>query len=347
MEKNKVLGTKLDYNEVVETLYAYLINDEAAYDICENLGVDTTRIKSRRGAWHKLKPLYQSYGFPKKYKAYKRINKGKLAEYVNENWDRYCSEAEMLAYFPEITADYTDEVEHDANREYIKPYTSTDEDSNDDYFYEEDFDEEDFDEEDYVETTTDSVVEPITEVSRPVHKDTRDFGTLVSDMTKDIDEDFENYDTSVKRWHKPVIKSYDDYTEDFDDDFDIESTHTTMNNSAAVGGSLLGVWFIIGAVLIFVLHKLGVFGHTTSLFGTVFSVLEVIFVYGSIVAFVVAIFKKTLAFMTGMSVGGIAIGLMFGAFSDGNFFVGIVILVVGVTLKKIIDGIFYKVSKVS
>lgn len=331
MEKNKVLGTKLEYNEVVETLYAYLINDESAYDICENLGVDTTRIKSRRGAWHKLKPLYQSYGFPKKYKAYKRINKGKLADYVNDNWDRYCSESDMLAYFPEITADYTDEVEHDENREYIRPYTSN---------YEDSYDEDSYDE-DYVELTTEPVVEPVHKVSEPVYKDTRDFGTL------DIDEDFENYNTSVKKWHKPVIKSYEDYTEDFDDDFDIESTHTTINNSAAVGGSLLGVWFIIGAVLIFVLHKLGVFGHTTSLFGTVFSLLEVIFVYGSIVAFVVAIFKKTLSFMTGMSVAGIAIGLMLGAFSDGNFFVGVVILVVGVILKKIIDGIFYKVSKVS
>lgn len=332
MEKNKVLGTKLEYNEVVETLYAYLINDESAYDICENLGVDTTRIKSRRGAWHKLKPLYQSYGFPKKYKAYKRINKGKLADYVNDNWDRYCSESDMLAYFPEITADYTDEVEHDKNREYIRPYTSNYEDS-----YDEDSYDADSYDEDYVESTTEPLEKPVTEVSTPVYKYTRDFGTLA------VDEDFENYDTSVKRWHKPVIKRYEDYT----DDFDRENTPTTMNNSAAVGGSLLGVWFIIGAVLIFVLHKLGVFGHTISLFGTVFSVLEVTFVYGSIVAFVVAIFKKTLAFMTGMSVAGIAIGLMFGAFSDGNFFVGLVILVVGVILKEIIDGIFYKMSKVS
>lgn len=105
---------KYSQSQIVEMLYSYLVARNSAADVCVRiLGMTEKQVGSRKSAWRILEPYYRSYGFLKRYEALQRINKSKLASYVALYWNKNASEKDMLAYFPELAGDIAKEKQYD------------------------------------------------------------------------------------------------------------------------------------------------------------------------------------------------------------------------------------------
>ncbi len=99
--------------QIIDMLYYYMVKQTGtnAAGVCRgvfNMSEDEikSRYKNTKDAYRILQPYYQSYGFERKYKAFRKINKGKLSNYVRTYWDQRASEGTLLDYFPEIRDEY-------------------------------------------------------------------------------------------------------------------------------------------------------------------------------------------------------------------------------------------------
>ena len=101
-------GRDLTPDQVVSIIWQYMVQEESAAYVCLNvIGMSREEIGKPRTAWRKFDHIYRRFGFPKRYKgAYKEMNINKLRDYVVKYWETGASEKDLLAYFPEINADY-------------------------------------------------------------------------------------------------------------------------------------------------------------------------------------------------------------------------------------------------
>ncbi|MCR4792369.1 MAG: hypothetical protein K5871_06445 [Lachnospiraceae bacterium] len=119
-------GRELTQKQVTDLLYYYMVeNQSGAYILSEICRMSKQEIGNTKTAWRFFDQIYTSYGFPKRYSgAYNNINYHKLAQYVSMYWNTRATEKDLLAFFPEIAADYAEAKRQAGERENM-PSVST------------------------------------------------------------------------------------------------------------------------------------------------------------------------------------------------------------------------------
>lgn len=95
--------------QITRMLFEYMVNGQkAAYVCAEILKMDPDKIGKSRTAYTKLRPIYKSYGFEKRYNdglAFRKISWEKLSRYVEKYWNVKATEQDLLNFFREIAED--------------------------------------------------------------------------------------------------------------------------------------------------------------------------------------------------------------------------------------------------
>lgn len=278
--------------QITRMLFEYMVGGQkAAYVCAEILKMAPDKIGKSQTAYTKLRPIYKSYGFEKRYNAglaFRNISWEKLSRYVEKYWNVRATEQDLLNFFPEIAEDLRVGKSIDNNSGSWGSSSKEQSYRNDDYGPVRQTN-------DYQHSTvnTQRTTDNISERSMNYYKDRT--------KNQNCNSDYSARDKSNKK----------------------ESTKETE-----IIFSVIVVFIIAFAIWKSgIVTSIG--NGITNLFGTVLWILELVLFYGGILLFIAAIFKKRVKQMWMFCVGLSLCGLCAGSVIEGEWITAAICGIIG------------------
>ncbi len=323
--------------QVADVIFYYMAERWSGKDVCAKiLGMSKEKIGNPKTAYTKIQGLYKGYGFIKKYPvpAYDNLDYGKLSRYVQEYWDMSLGEEDMLNYFPELKADFQiakkkldsqgsgssrkkrSSSSQSSTRSYNEEYY--DEDYDDDYMDDSDYyDDDDYDDVDYNDTITPPTT-PTYNYGNQYRNQYRT-GAQYRDPSNARNRSRGMNGTRNEYSGYAGRSSRDGYDSGYDDYTPIDGLYG--------GSGLAGL--VIFAIVLFILHKIGIGGIIGSAVKTILWILELVCFYGGIIWFIVSLIRKQARYVASRCFFLVFIGLACGALSSLEILSAIIYFAIG------------------